>query len=63
MINELHLYHAADLGQQLGKRYRFSAGVHGDSAQKAGTRKRRAAIHTNTHRNRLSDAPHRVNNS
>ena len=46
--------------QQLGKRYCFSAGVHGDPAQKAGTRKRRAAIHTNAHRNRLSDAPRRI---
>ena len=55
-----HLHHTADLGQQLGKRYCFSAGVHGDPAQKAGTRKRRAAIHTNAHRNRLSDAPRRI---
>ena len=55
-----HLHHTADLGQQLGKRYCFSAGVHGDPAQKAGTRKRWAAIHTNTHRNRLSDAPRRI---
>ena len=28
--------------------------------KKAGTRKRRAAIHTNAHRNRLSDAPRRI---
>ena len=47
-------------GSSWEKRYCFSAGVHGDPAQKAGTRKRRAAIYTNAHWNRLSDAPGRV---
>ena len=58
-----YLHHAADLGQQLGERYCFSAGIYGDSAQKAGKWERRAAIHTNAHRNRLSDAARRVSNS
>ncbi len=59
-VSDPHLHHTADLGQQLGKRYCFSAGVHGDPAKKTGTRKRWAAIHTNAHWNWLSDAAGRI---
>ena len=42
--------------------YCFSARIHGNPAQKAGKRERWAAIHTNAHRHRLSDAAGRVSN-
>ena len=41
------------MGQQLGKRYCFSAGVYGDPAQKAGAAKGLSAIHSDAYRRRL----------
>lgn len=49
-----------DLGQQLGKRYCFSAGVYGDPAQKAGAAKGLSAIHSDAYRRRLPYAAGRL---
>ena len=54
--SDTYLYHAADLGQQLGKRRCLPAGVHGHAAQKAGTRREKAAVYSNAYRHRLSHA-------
>ena len=46
--------------QQLGKRYCFSAGVYGDTAQKAGAAKGLSAIHSDAYRRRLPYAAGRL---
>lgn len=46
--------------QQLGKRYCFSAGVYGDTAQKAGAAKGLSAIHSDSYRRRLPYAAGRL---
>ena len=55
-----HLYHAADLGQQLGKRYCFPESIYGDTAQKAGAAKGQSAIHSDAYRRRLPYAAGRL---
>ena len=48
------------MGQQLGKRYCFSAGVYGDPAQKAGVAKGQSAIYSDAYRRRLPYAAGRL---
>ena len=56
MNGALKIDYAAGLGQQLGKRRCLPAGVHGHAAQKAGTRREKAAVYSNAYRHRLSHA-------